>query len=214
WENPKEAMMIHAGGQDPDGFSASIVVPRGPDVLLGIGEAYYHGISIWTKEKGVQPLQRWFGDYTRGAGNIGTDGKDLVWTYGEGKKPSDVEFPSTSVFTAPYATDMTTVDKTKRRLRSDVTHPGDDRYRYAVGCGYAARRYFKDGETSNLLVVRLSDGQGWKLEGKPQGPDLVYWDEPLAISCEHLYVTMAVEKQSPVIARIPLASLGPGLPAD
>ncbi|MCU0659036.1 MAG: hypothetical protein MUF64_28410 [Polyangiaceae bacterium] len=109
---------------------------------------------------------------------------------------------------------MSTIEAIKRCLRSDMTRPGDDRYQYAVDCGYAARRYFEGGETSNLFVVRLSDGRGWKIPGLPYDTSLVYWDQPLGISCEHIYVSLAILKENPTIARIPLSSLGPGLPAD
>jgi hypothetical protein len=214
WEDVKQSTLIHGAAQDPDGYFASIVVPVGKHVFLGIGEAAYHGISIWSPDKGLQPWQRWSGDFTRGAGNVGTDGKDVVWTYGEGKKPTEYEFPSTSVYTAPFATEMGTIEATKRRLRSDVTRPGDARYQYAVGCGYAARLYFEGGKTSNLFIVRLSDGRGWKIPGFPDGPSRLSWGSPLAISCEHIYVPMSLLKESVTIARIPLSSLGPGLPAD
>ncbi|MCU0656540.1 MAG: hypothetical protein MUF64_15205 [Polyangiaceae bacterium] len=216
WSKPdKLKTQVFLGAQDPDGQPFSIYVPRGPDIFLGVGEGNYHGIMVWSQDQGLRPLQRWVGDYTRGAGNIGTDGKDLVWTYGEGKQPNDLDFPATSVFTAPYATDMATIDATKRRVRSDVSRPGDTTYQYVVGCGYAARRYFDYiAQTSELYLVRLSDGKGWKITGLPQGADHVYWSNPLAVSCEHVYVSLSIKKESNTIARIPLSSLGPGLPAD
>lgn len=214
WDKPSESTLIHAAVDDPNGALATIVVPVGPRILLGVGQGEYHGISLWSPEKGLQPWQRWSDDFTRGAGNVGTDGKDVVWTYGEGKKPQDEEFPATSVFTAPYATEMTTIEATKRRLRADMGRPADRFYQYAVGCGYAARRYDVGGMTSNLLIVRLSDGQGWKINGKPLGPDNVDWAQALGISCEHVYVGLGTKGSSIRIARIPLASLGPGLPPD
>jgi hypothetical protein len=214
WDTPAKPLMIFAAAEDPIGLDVASAAPFRSAVFLSLGTSWAHDIAVWTPDKGVQPWQRWGGDFSRGAGNLGTDGQDIVWTYGEGKAPTELEFPATSVFTAPYTTDASTVEVTKRRVRSDVTRPADVDYQYVVGCGYAARRYYLKG-TSNLFVVRLSDGRAWKIPGAADGEmNQVHWANPLAVSCEHVYVSMLVKKEGATIARIPLSSLGEGLPAD
>lgn len=205
--------LIYSAALDPEGLSSSYPLMTDTSVFFPVGEGVRNGVWAWSKATGLQPILRWFGDSTRGAGNLGTDGKDMVWVYGEGKKAGSEEPYSTlSVMTAPYSLDPSTVAKTTRRLRSQ---PGYlDGWRYQVGCGYAARSVsVNDGATFNgLFIVRLSDGVSWTLPGSPNVAVLA-WSHTLHVDCEHVYMNLSNNKKAR-IGRVRLDSLGPGTPPD
>jgi REP element-mobilizing transposase RayT len=119
---------------------------------------YRSGINVWTPAAGAKPFVRWVGDGTRGAGNFGTDGVDMVWSQGEGKQPTETLYPTRSVMTAPFTSDPAAV--VPRRLRAQP--PADVSIGvqpFQVGCGYAAH----GGGSCDVLVVRLADGWGWTI---------------------------------------------------
>ncbi|RYZ46947.1 MAG: hypothetical protein EOO72_00735 [Myxococcaceae bacterium] len=198
---------------DQDGMPSFYPLMTDEAIFFPVGGLVQSGMWAWSKATGPQPILRWFGDSTRGAGNLGTDGKDMVWVYGEGKKAgSEDPYPSLSVMTAPYSLEPAAVAKTTRRLRSQ---PGFiDQWRYQVGCGYAARSVaVDDGKTFNgLFIVRLSDGVSWTLPGAPNVSDLA-WSHTLSVDCEHVYMALSNAKKTR-IGRVRLDSLGPGTPPD
>jgi hypothetical protein len=61
----------------------------GTDVLFQVGTYTVNGIMAYDEVLGLHPLVRWYGDASKGAVNLGTDGTHLVWTYGEGKPPGE-----------------------------------------------------------------------------------------------------------------------------
>ena len=181
------------------------------DYFWRVSVSGYSGIMSWNIVDGARPLLRWYGDWTRGAGMFGTDGTDMVWEYCEGKEPwqDSSAYQDCSIMTAPYTTDPAVAQAKARRLRSD---PGGFWvYPYAVGCGYAARPVSING--NDLLVVRLSDGVSWILYGGAD-PQQFSYGHPIGISCEDVYVTALLVPEPKQILRIPLASLGPGIPPD
>jgi hypothetical protein len=136
---------------------------------------------------------------------IASDGKDMVWTLGEGRKEGEYIWPVLSVITAPYTTDPAAVQS--RRLRSDPNiNLNPDLW--AVGCGYGGREIVgKNG----VQLVRLSDGVAWHLSS-PKGSG-IGWRDVIGFTCEEAFVRIETLSGANVV-RIRLDSLGPGLPPD
>ena len=169
-------------------------------------DLYRSGINVWDPVHGARPFIRWLGDATRGAGNLGTDGADLVWVYGEGKAP-DVPsiYPVKSIMTAPFTIDPAAL--VPRRLRSDPTPGGVAVVPFQVGCGYGVR----GAGAIDTLVIRLADGVSWLF---PKDPAFRI-TEVIGVTCTHFYALVQVGSPGPyTIARIALDSLGPGVPPD
>ncbi len=197
--------------QDPDGMPAHRRHPHGTDLFFEVGVSGYRGVMSWNPVDGPRPVVRWYGDWTKGAGNFGTDQIDMVWEQCEGKAPSGGydAYADCSVMTAPYTTDPIAAQANATRLRSD---PGlFSVYPYVVGCGYAARSVHIN--HNDLLIVRLSDGVSWILYGA-NDPQLFSYMHPIGISCDEVFVTAQIKPEPVQILRIPLQSLGPGLPPD
>jgi hypothetical protein len=164
----------------------------------------------WTKQDGSRELTPFGSDLSKGAGNPGTDGKDLVWVQGEDRMPSDEWFPTRSIMTAPFTTDPAELQP--RRLRSWVLAGiGTSHRPPVVGCGHAALISWNKQEGLSLLIVRLSDGRAWQLRGPPAPAP--HWYSPVAITCDEVF---AIFEGSPMwsLRRVRLDSLGPGMPAD
>ena len=204
---------VYRASQDPDSEPSYAPWMTDEAIFFPIGGLKRNGVWAWSKATGLQPLLRWPGDLTRGAANLGTDGKDMVWVYGEGQKSaSDQTFPKLSVMTAPYSLDPATLAATSRRLRSQPG--GMDEWRYQVGCGYAARSVIvNDGKINNgLFIVRLSDGVSWTLPGAAASGDLG-WGHTLYVDCEHVYMALTSGNKARV-GRVRIDSLGPGMAPD
>jgi hypothetical protein len=201
WTMGKEWLAYNAP-DDPENLPLSRVQFVGDTLFVSVHSYTRAGINVWDPAHGPRPFIRWVGDATRGAGDFGTDGVDMVWSYGEGKEPSAEVFPTRSIMTAPYANDPAAV--MPQRLRS---LPGDSLVvePWRVGCGYAAHT----SDTTEVLVVRLSDGWAWRV---PNGPGLLL-GVALGLTCEELFVAGSVNKLF-TIARVRLDSLGPGEPPD
>jgi hypothetical protein len=174
----------------------------GRDIIFVVGYPGMMGIMSYDDTAGVRPLVRWYGDQTRAAANVGTDGKDLVWTVGEDRPPGEWVYPTRSIMAAPYTTDP--VALMPRRLRSDPSATVGLNS-FAVGCGYAGHEVPVAGQ----IIVRLADGVSWTL---PEAPDWK-WGHVIGFTCEEVFLTYAV-KTSAHIARVRLDSLGPGTAPD
>ena len=189
---------------DPDKLPFA-TPPRivGRDILFAVGNYAMLGIMAYDDVLGVHPLVRWYGDYTQGAGNVGTDGKHIVWTYGEQKPLGEDLYPVLSIMAADYTTDPNAL--APKRLRSDPY--GDIGDPFVVGCGYAAHN-----ETSKaMLLVRIADGVSWTL---PDSPAWI-WATALGLTCDELVLLVGTDSiQRPNIARVRIDSLGPGSPPD
>ena len=199
--------------EDVEGLPPQNVQGVGSTVLFGVGSGTSSGVMVWTESKGARALVRYPGDATKAAGNFGTDGVDMVWTFGEGTFASG-KFSSASITTAPFTTDPALAQKSARRLRSDPGPlvPGG----FAVGCGYAARELdslVPAPGSKDLLVVRLSDGVSWlvKMPSIATGAGFI---DPLGITCDEVFSTAQFPDDAVSIVRIRLDSLGPGTPPD
>ncbi len=209
---------VYDPSQDPEHMPKSNVRALGPNIFWEVGVAGYNGVMVWSPASGSQPLIRWYGDYTQGAGNFNTDGISMVWTQGSGKQPDGtLEYPIRSIMTAPFTTDAGELKTTAKRLRSD---PGQlVPYPFGVGCGYAARQVFTPSTTSasvgsnDLLVVRLSDGVSWIVSAPPveQGMGFGF---VLGLTCDEVFATANFADEPNTILRIRLDSLGPGIAPD
>ena len=201
------ALWPPAGG-DPDGLPlvtggySPVVVGR--DILFSVGTLAMAGVMAYDDQRGVHPLIRTYGDPNLGAAGLGTDGKDMVWTLGEGHAPGVLGFVKRSVWTAPYTTDPSALKP--RRLRSD---PAMDLgvNEFVVGCGYATHA---DPDAQNTLLVRLSDGVAWTLR---TASSEFAWGPQLGITCTNAYYYI-YDRGAFSLARVKLSSLGPGLPPD
>lgn len=175
----------------------------GRDILFQAGD--YRATAIWAydDQRGTHALIEHPGG-TDGAINVGSDGKDIVWTRGEGKRPYAFGlYPIVSIMTAPYTTDPAALRP--RRLRSDMGKDMGTRERqFAVGCGFAGRVL---DDLASVEIVRIADGAAWmlpKTDGWGYGP-------VIGLTCEEVF-TYALGGKS--VVRIPIASLGEPLPPD
>lgn len=186
--------------KDPDGLPGYIRDVRGSRVFIQVNANGLSGVNTWTKEEGLKPIVRYYGDYERSAMRWSTDGTDMVWVEGEGTPIEPYRHPKMTVMTAPYSTDAATIQATKRALGKDPVEAAP--LPLPVGCGFAATAWLNADQTaSGLAIVRLSDGVWWKL--KPNA--FPYAARPLGITCEHVYYSYANQ-----VLRIRLASLPAG----
>jgi len=198
-------MLLHSPSTDPDGLpmssKATIV---GDHVLIGVGTYSMAGIMAYDEALGYHPLIRWYGDTSRGAANIGSDGVDMVWTVGEDKPPGEPIYPTRHIMTSSFTTDPSKIEQ--RRLRSDPSGlMGLTTGRFAVGCGFAGRTH---AVPRDELIVRLEDGWSWELLGN----DDWKWGQILGFTCDEVFVSVLNDTNN--IARIRLDSLGPGMAPD
>lgn len=191
---------LSSSAVDPDHLNLNNLVIRGDAAFWEATSIQAGGINIWTADKGSRPFIRWVGDYTKKTGGFGTDGVDMVWTYGEKQTASDPEFTG-SVMTAPFVTDPDLVQP--RRLRSFTKNIANETW--AVGCGYAARGW----SSNDTLVVRLSDGVSWVVHNSA---NMTFFD-PIGLTCDEVFI---LGEYGGVwnIARVRLDSLGPGIAPD
>lgn len=178
-------------------------------LFIQISDLTYGRIVVWTQATGLQDLISYGSDVSHNAKDVGTDGVDLAWVEGVGRTEGGVPFASMSIMTSPFAGAASGIQA--RRVRSE-SYWGFGTSPFVVGCGYAAREYATQTETGTR-IVRLSDGQMWKLTsggGKS-------WQKPVAITCQELFVNTrdALDVGSAGnLARVRLDSLGPGEAAD
>ena len=206
---------IYDGTQDPDHLPGGRTFPIGEEVIIEVGDGRPAGVMTWNLQEGIRPLIRWYGDGNQAAGNFGTDGKDMVWTYIAGANLGGGMYETMSVMTAPFTTSADEVTASAHRLRNDVK--GFEIYGWKVGCGYAARAAGLGGTLHNaLFIVRLSDGFSWTLPGKIEIPRLD-WGEAIGLTCDEVFASVSTQTSTmttPRILRIRLDSLGPGTPPD
>lgn len=213
WSDLSQSILASSPRLDLEGIPAIEPQMHGSQIFWSTNSLWYIGENMWDAEHGAHPLVRFLGDTTRGVWDFGTDGKTMVWQQGEGRaSDSSGQFPVVSTMTAPYTTDPAQLQP--RRLRSESG--GINTGQYVIGCGLAAHSDAED----NLVVVRLSDGHGWKVPAQSKIDPEHGWTIPtldftkvLAITCDELFVKVETDGVAQ-IARIRLDSLGPGTPAD
>jgi len=206
---------IYDPAQDPDHLPGGRTFPIGEEVIIEVGDGRPAGVMTWNLQEGIRPLIRWYGDGNQAAGNFGTDGKDMVWTYIAGANLGGGMYETMSVMAAPFTTSAAGVANTSKRLRGDVK--GFGAAGWTVGCGYAARTAGLGGTLHNaMFIVRLSDGFSWTLPGKIEIPRLD-WGEAIGLTCDEVFASVSTQTSTvttPRILRIRLDSLGPGTPPD
>jgi hypothetical protein len=198
---PARELFLHTA-DDPEGpamalRAASGALPAG-GLPRAIGRRVVYelegggGLMAWDEERGLHALAGAAAD-----GNLGTDGRHLVWTRLEGGRRS--------IMAAEFTTDPAVLRP--RRLRSDPDPVmGAHAMRFAVGCGYAGRNALP---LRDLMVVRIADGVSWQLPAAPGWT----WGQVLGFTCNELFAT-AFSRGGVAIARVRLDSLGPGRPTD
>lgn len=122
--------------------------------------------QLWTPESGVKDFVNFGADRTRGAGDLGTDGKAWVWVEGE-EAPPGYPYKKVKLVTAPFTRDPAKLQK--RVLRTDLTAYPFGLIAFAVGHGYAGRSLTRSdgdgGYVNGTLIARLADGSAWHLPG-------------------------------------------------
>jgi hypothetical protein len=178
------------------------------DVLFfTIGDLYFRRIKVYAPDAGLNDFVSFGNDVAANAADLGTDGKDMVWTEAFGRAAPGDAWTTINIMTAPFTADPSKLQK--RRLRSEIGGLGIEPY--TVGCGYAAH-YVRD-KAAGQRLVRLSDGRSWRLKGISENGFAYAVQETLAITCEELFFRSGTEENFNV-ARVRLDSLGPGEPAD
>jgi hypothetical protein len=211
WEG-EGSELVYTAALDPNGLPGHDTVVIGKNVFVDASVSGRNAVSVWTPESGQTRLLGWPSDPSRSAGNFGTDGTNLVWTYAEGKNDQG-KWVNLFIQTAPFSTDAATVLATKKTLRKDLaTFDGTV---WVTGCGYAARPEATTELVNGLVVVRLADGRAWLLPGGAVGsPKMFSYDSILGVTCEEVFLHVSVPDGSVTIARIRLDSLGEGLAPD
>jgi len=196
----------------PDTWAYSTPQWIGRNLLFALEANPSYRVKIWTEQNGTQTLVGHSGDDSMGWANPGSDGKDLVWIQGEGRKPDDEYFPTRWIMTSKFSTNPADIKPRRmipwptRSISTQITPP-------SVGCGYGAFRYdigWPSATETGIIIVRLSDGVSWVLTS----PSLVppdTWILPLAITCDELFATYTGARMY-TIRRVRLDSLGPGTP--
>ena len=184
------------------GLQEGIPVFAGDAMFFPASNSSYHKIKIHTPSLGVKDFLSAGLVTDRGYGDLGTDGKDLVWIEASGRTGSSGPFPTLTVMTAPFTTDAASI--APRRLRTEEGPSFDVRY-FHVGCGYAARS-----NGYHIRIIRLKDGRSWTL---PSDNATFAWSEPYAITCTELFARVATTSAFH-LARVRLDSLGPGIAPD
>jgi hypothetical protein len=190
---PERELFVHAadGGpalplRAPDGARPAGGLPQvvGDEVVWELEGG--RGLMAWDEQRGAHPL-------TRGevAGNLGTDGRHLVWTRVEGERRS--------IVAADYTSDPDALRP--RPLRADGNPIlGAHAMRFAVGCGFAGRNAMPP---RDLQIVRIADGAGWRLAAAPGWS----WGQVLGFTCDEVFATVFSRAQGVSIARVRLDSL-------
>ena len=205
WD-PDAQIYVTSPPDDPDHLHLGQPQWWGDALFWTTGGGARAGINVWTPGEGARPFIRWVGDATQGAADLGTDGVDLVWAYGQGGLvPGTSYYATRSVMTAPFTTDGPAGMATARRLRSLPGHCIGCRP-FVVGCGYAAH----SGGANDVIVVRLSDGWSWTVPS--EYPDALL-EVPLGVTCDEVFAQGTLHGVM-TIARIRLDSLDPGVPPD
>lgn len=201
---------VHETGSDPEGLPAFRTVIRGKDVFFQVNQGGNTYVMSWDPVNGERPLLRWYGDPLQGAGNLGSDGKQMVWTYAVRSVPNtSFKFDQFTMMTGPHTTDPAVLQAAAKPVREEYDPIFLPDAAYAVGCGYAAHTTL----SSDLVVVRLADGAGWVVKRLPQ-PDKDKWSfgPVMGVTCDEVFVGESSQALRS-IARISLSSLGePNLP--
>ncbi|CAN5685235.1 hypothetical protein BH09MYX1_BH09MYX1_61800 [soil metagenome] len=199
---------------DPSEKLGTIITPAQTGTIGNSGPVFFGSSLFWFGNANRRAIQRRWDDDTgpvefidyndddHGAGNLGTDGVDMVWIESHGPATKDAFWTTADYWTSPYAKNK--ADLKPRRLRSEIPNAlvGDA---VVVGCGRAA--FFP---SNGLRIINLKDGTSWFLPEPANGWN---WSTALALTCDEVFVRTASAKGS-TISRLPIANLGPATTAD
>lgn len=206
----KDIRLIDWSGVD-DGPITTRVAENGRDMVVttwasdtlfwNASNGYDSKIRFWTKGGTAKDFIAYGPSIDHGAGDLGTDGVDMVWVEGiTVNRTMLAPYDTADYYTSPFTADPAKLKP--RRLRSDSYRVLA--YAPVVGCGYAARK-----EGTSLRIVRIADGSSWLLPSNAPW----WWGDALAITCNEVFAFVSVGT-SYNVARVKLSSLGPGLPSD
>ncbi len=204
WDGSEDFGTVYAGGMDvgdPIWVGESAVMQA---TLI----AYSHLLS-WTPTDGLRKLLHYDNDTAEAAANIATDGTYLVWVHGKDREPGMDAYPTAELVTSPFTTDPAMLEPKRVRSYPSGKIWGNNN---KVGCGYAAYGFVPQSNDFRVLIARLSDGVSWELQSPADNHWT--WSQPLAITCDELFITVAIKGAGATIRRVRLDSLGPGLPPD
>jgi hypothetical protein len=208
WEG-EGSELVYTAALDPNGLPGHDTTVIGKNIFIDASTLHRVATSVWTPEGGQKRLLGWPDDPSRSAGNLGTDGKDMVWTYTQGGE-GDNGWADIAVMAAPFTTDAPTLAKTQKKLRKGIV--AYTPWLWTVGCGHAARWESTSEYNNALVVVRVSDGRGWVLPGgEPGGSNHFSFGSVLGVTCDEIFTQVSTPQGYTTIARLRLDSLGPGL---
>jgi hypothetical protein len=198
WSDPMGATTAIPDNPADNGAAPGGYGYVGDTVFWNTNAGTYFSENAWTSAGGTKPVLGFGADLTRGAYDFGTDGKDMAWHEGTGLTSVTKSAAHVDIMTAPYATSAASV--VKRRLRSEYVS-GNYGNPFTVGCGYAASGIASDADGRvGLRIIRLLDGVSWTLV--LPGTSAFQWQEPLAITCKEIFVSVTVPAKQVVRLRL------------
>jgi hypothetical protein len=157
---------------------------------------------IWTPEGGDQLFAGDASDRSRATADLATDGKDWVWSEGEGR--TNAGYPIVKMVTAPFTRDPKLIQK--RVLRNDMGSYGFGARPHTVGFGYAGHSGSRNSDAIlGAMIVRIADGAAWFIPGR--GAGVIEFQSVLAISKDEAFLRVRDENGTNLY-RVRLDSLG------
>lgn len=186
----------------------------GDMLVYSQGELSFPTLYTYTRATKRKVFRTFGNDDTRGAADLGGDGKDWVWMEGYGRAPgSRGAFPHVRAMTARVTTDGSA--PIARVARDGFIGSPFGTAPWFVACGFAARRAAVIGPAGSpiqpIVVVRLADGLTHYIQTR--AGDDVSLTGPMGLTCDEVFVH-ANEKAKPDeparsnLYRIRLDSLG------
>jgi hypothetical protein len=200
--NSDVRQVIYSPNDHPSGLPALPEFGHEDAFFLKLSAGGKSGWVAWVAGKGIQDILIQSVSNQRGFTSLGTDGTDLVITYGE-NATGEYDYSKRTVLRTKYTTSSAELGASAKAVADIPRHSATSRW--AVGCGYAAIGAADSESGVSLLVVRLSDGMTWRKF--PLDPKTFGGIIPKAITCQEIF--LAAGKKSHV-QRIAIDSLGEG----
>jgi hypothetical protein len=214
WTDPTKILMKWSAAQDP-GLQETGLEFQGQALFWQAANDPAVRLRVWTADAGARDFISFGSDTSQAAGDLGTDGHDMVWLDGSGRTQPYGPYPTAAFMTSPSTADPAQLRP--RRLRSEPgagdAGSGLGASATQVGCGYAARQF-----PGGIRILRLSDGVSWVLPMNA-GASRWGWVNALAVTCTHFYGSARGQVDNTgswitTIARLRLDSLGSGIAPD
>ena len=136
WANGSRLPSLWSAAQD-SGLQQGIPVFANGAAFWPSSTLRYHKVKVYTSSTGVRDLLSAGMVTTRGYGDLGTDGKDMVWIDAQGRTTDTGPFDTYTITTAPFAADPTQV--VPRRLRTEKAPTSTSRISTWAGATRRAR---------------------------------------------------------------------------